>query len=123
MSYENDIKENNFKDRKFSPKELSILEKSYEIDSPCISCKLNDLSKSCENCQEEKDFFAVYKDVIQYELEIYDSVLHKCKLNLNKAIEALEEYKRLKESLPDDLHMFSFDNEIRKVQEELTTIS
>lgn len=110
-------------ERKLSLEEISILGKSYKVDSPCISCKLNDVSKSCSNCQEEKDFFSIYKDVIEYNLEEYDAELHKCKLNLNKAIKAIKEYKQLKDSLPNELKLFSFDDELKELQEELSTIS
>ena len=110
-------------ERTFSPEEISILKKSYKIDSPCVSCRLNDLSKSCSDCQEEKDFFAIYEDVIKYELEVPDATLHKCRINLNNAVKTIKEYKQLKDSLPDELKIISFDDEIKQLQEELSTIS
>ena len=44
-------------------------------------------------------------------------------MNLNNAVKAIKEYKQIKNSFPDELKIISFDDEIKQLQEELSTIS
>ena len=41
-------------EHKLSLEEISILEKSYKIDSPCVSCNLNDISKVSLNLKMKR---------------------------------------------------------------------
>ena len=114
--------EKEFKERTFTKEELDILRKALPIESPCISCRLNDLNKSCDNCQEEKDFFSIYKHVQEFDLELYDNALHNCIKHLNDALKSLKDYKKIKDSLPEDLKIFSFEEQLEKIKEELKTV-
>lgn len=114
--------EKEFKERTFTNEEITILQEALPIESPCISCNLTDLSRTCNNCQEEKDFFSIYKHVQEFDLELYDNALHNCIKHLNDALKSLKDYKKIKDSLPEDLKIFSFEERLEKIKEELKTV-